>query len=80
MLGGRITRLFDLGRFLLEDMECILVRGVDILLLGGDDDFNFVFVFSRSLDSTQVSLDFVVTLCTPGYVVYICELRDEVGY
>ena len=60
-------------------MECIVVCGVDIFLLSGHDDLDFVFILPRGLDGTQVALDFVVTFCASRDVVYVRELKDISG-
>ena len=57
-------------------MECIFVRGVDILLFGRDDDLDLVFVPFRGLDGTQIGLNLIVAFGAPGYVVHVCELDE----
>jgi hypothetical protein len=56
-----------LRRLRAQNMDCVLVSGVQIRLRGGHCDLDFIRVFS-SLDDTEIRADFVITFRTPGDV------------
>jgi hypothetical protein len=53
----------------------ILPQRVNVFLFRGDVHFDFVTAFSGGFDDAEVGGDFVVTFCTPGDVVDVCELE-----
>ena len=59
-------------------MYRILVHSVEILLLCRHRDLDLVRVL-RNLDDTEISGDFVVTLRSPGDVMHVGELDNNVN-
>ena len=54
-------------------MERVVIGGVDIRFGCRHSNFDFIFILPR-LNNAEIRADFVVTLCTPGNVVYVGEL------
>lgn len=59
-------------------MHSVFVCCIDILLLRRDDDFNLILVLPSGRDSSKVVVNFVVTFSTPGDIVHVCELEDQI--
>ena len=61
----------------LQDMQRVLVRRVDVLLLGRHGDLDLVLVVLARRDDPEVRAHFVVPLRAPRHVVRVRELGRE---
>ena len=54
-------------------MKCIFIGGVNVGFGSGHSNFDFILILSCG-DDTEVSADFVVTLCSPRDIMHVGEL------